>query len=238
MRNPTWTRDELIVALDFYLKHRPQIPGKASSEIAELSKTLNQMGEKILASKSDTFRNPSGVYMKLMNFRRFDPDYTGAGLERGGKDEEVVWKLFAEKPKVLSQVAQAIADFTTGPEEDALQTPVSVNQEEVDAPEGNILTQVHKVRERSAKLVKKKKEQALSREGKLACECCGFDFSSKYGELGDGFIECHHTKPVSELLPKSRTKLSDLALVCSNCHRMIHRKRPWLGIDQLKSLLR
>jgi predicted HNH restriction endonuclease len=28
---------------------------------------------------------------------------------------------------------------------------------------------------------------------------CGFDFKDKYGELGEGFAECHHTIPVSEL---------------------------------------
>jgi 5-methylcytosine-specific restriction protein A len=29
-----------------------------------------------------------------------------------------------------------------------------------------------------------------------------------------------------------------LELVCSNCHRMIHRRRPWLTIEQLRSILK
>ena len=39
-RNPPWNRDELIVTLDFYLRHTPSIPGKKSSEISELSGLL------------------------------------------------------------------------------------------------------------------------------------------------------------------------------------------------------
>lgn len=59
-----------------------------------------------------------------------------------------------------------------------------------------------------------------------------------YGEVGKDFIECHHTVPVSELTEGMKTKLSDMALVCSNCHRMLHRKRPWLRLSDLKALLR
>jgi predicted HNH restriction endonuclease len=34
------------------------------------------------------------------------------------------------------------------------------------------------------------------------------------------------------------TKLSDLSLVCSNCHRMIHKNKDhWLSIEELKDIL-
>ena len=48
--------------------------------------------------------------------------------------------------------------------------------------------------------------------------------------------ECHHTVPVSEYGSGARTQLRDLALVCANCHRMLHRRRPWLTIDELLRL--
>ncbi|MDO6522910.1 HNH endonuclease [Shimia thalassica] len=51
-------------------------------------------------------------------------------------------------------------------------------------------------------------------------------------------MECHHTVPVSEMKPGDKTKLSDLALVCANCHRMIHAKRPWLSIQELVGLIK
>jgi 5-methylcytosine-specific restriction protein A len=49
--------------------------------------------------------------MKLMNFRRLDPDYTGSGkvgLQRGGRGEELVWAEFAKDPSRLRLVAEAI----------------------------------------------------------------------------------------------------------------------------------
>ncbi|MBN8868263.1 MAG: HNH endonuclease [Solirubrobacterales bacterium] len=107
----------------------------------------------------------------------------------------------------------------------------------VDAVEGRILTRVHRTRERNRKLVEQKKETVLNREGRLKCEVCDFDFESTYGARGHGFIECHHTIPLSEVDEGSRTKLSDLALVCANCHRMIHAKSPWLTMDELTDLL-
>ena len=232
-RNPSWSRDELIVTLDFYLRHAPSIPGKTSTDIADLSDLLNRLQSKIGGDIPDKFRNINGTYMKLMNFRRFDPDYEGAGLERGGKDEEVVWNLYASKPDELRKIADTIRSFVSS--DSHIPPKEVISDEEEEGEEGQILTRTHRYRERDAKLIKRKKERFLREHGSLSCEVCGFDFGKVYGDHGDGFIECHHTKPVSELKVGAKTKLSDLALVCSNCHRMIHRKRPWLTTDGLKS---
>ena len=53
----------------------------------------------------------------------------------------------------------------------------------------------------------------------------------------DAVIECHHIKPLHTLAEAQTTRLEDLALLCSNCHRMVHARRPWLTVDDLKSLL-
>jgi 5-methylcytosine-specific restriction protein A len=71
----------------------------------------------------------------------------------------------------------------------------------------------------------------------LKCEACSFDFKATYGPRGARFIEAHHIKPVHTLVPGSKTRLEDLALFCSNCHRMVHVQRPWLTIQELKDLL-
>ena len=81
------------------------------------------------------------------------------------------------------------------------------------------------------------KEQALKKYGKLKCEVCGFDYYDSYGEIGRGFIEAHHTVPVSQLTGETLTKVEDIVLVCSNCHSMLHRKRPWLSIAKVKKIL-
>lgn len=106
-------------------------------------------------------------------------------------------------------------------------------------PEGKLKERLHLARERNAELVRRAKEEAFRLNGGLSCMCCGFDFFEKYGELGKGYIEAHHTKPVSELHEDGETtKTKDLALVCSNCHRMLHRRRPWLKMHELVNLLR
>ncbi len=105
-------------------------------------------------------------------------------------------------------------------------------------PEGKLSERMHLSRERNRELVRLAKLAAMDRDGCLKCACCGFDFHAAYGGVGKGFIEAHHTKPVSTLHEDGEeTKLEDLALVCSNCHRMLHRRRPWLGIHELSKLL-
>jgi predicted HNH restriction endonuclease len=109
--------------------------------------------------------------------------------------------------------------------------------EEAEFPEGRVLYRLHRYHERCGDLPKRAKELALKKHGRLACVVCGFDFHATYGPIGEGFIECHHTVPVSELDGGMKTKLADVVLVCSNCHRMLHRRRPWLRIEKLKSIL-
>jgi 5-methylcytosine-specific restriction protein A len=234
MKNPPWTRDEHILALDFYLKHLPVIPGKDSREIQELSQLLNSLNSFLEHEKTENFRNPSGVYMKLMNFRRFDKSYSGVGLAHGNKDEEVVWNLYAHQPQELSKIAAQIKQFASSPQVVEI-PPIPEDEEEGD--EGQVLSRVHRYRERDKTLVQKKKQRFLAEHSRLFCQCCGFDFEVTYGARGKDFIECHHTKPVSELSVGEKTRLADLVLLCSNCHRIVHRKKPWLGLDELKGIV-
>ena len=74
--------------------------------------------------------------------------------------------------------------------------------------------------------------------GKLFCSICGFDFAKRYGEYGSGFIEVHHTKPLSEDERAShQATVDELICVCSNCHRMLHHKRPAMKPDDLKKII-
>ena len=187
MKNPHWTRDEHIVALDFYLQHTPSIPDKESQEIRELSRSLNLLQQSIGGETPEKFRNENGVYMKLMNFRRFDPAYKGVGLENGSKDEEVVWNLYANDPDNLHALAKHILSFTK-PSSHQEKLP-ELNEEEIESNEGQLLSRVHRFRERDPSLVQKKKEKFLSEHGTLFCECCGFNFNEVYGAHGEGFID-------------------------------------------------
>jgi 5-methylcytosine-specific restriction protein A len=105
-------------------------------------------------------------------------------------------------------------------------------------PEGKELTRIHKSKERNSQVVIKKKEKVLRESGNLACEVCGFDFVKFYGQIGYGFAECHHIIPLSMLRDEQKTKLSDLAIVCANCHRILHKTRPLLSIQELRAIVK
>lgn len=68
------------------------------------------------------------------------------------------------------------------------------------------------------------------------CQGCGFDFEAMYGTLGKDFIEVHHTKPVSAMQGQAVVSAeTDMVVLCSNCHRMVHRRRgnP-ISVDDLR----
>lgn len=104
-------------------------------------------------------------------------------------------------------------------------------------PEGKAFQKKHLARERSIKLVKLAKTAFKQLHGALFCEVCGFNFEETYGVAGADFIEAHHIVAVSDLKENATTRVEDLAMVCSNCHRILHRKRPWPNIAQLKRAL-
>jgi 5-methylcytosine-specific restriction protein A len=173
--------------------------------------------------------------MKLSNFLRFDPSYKGAGLKRGSHLEEEVWNTFSSDLDRLKVTAAAIRGALDSGESVIAETRDS---EEAEAPEGRLMTRIHQVRERNSALVQKKKQDVLKRTGRLACEVCEFDFQQTYGEHGNGFAECHHTKPISKLVPVEKTRTGDSALVCANCHRMLHRGGEWPSVSELKLILK
>jgi hypothetical protein len=100
---------------------------------------------------------------------------------------------------------------------------LTINDVDNSATEGGQKLVEHYRRERSRRLIEWKKAEYQRKHGHLSCEICGFNFKGAYGALGDGYCEVHHTKPLSARVRAGRTKLSELAVVCSNCHRIIHR---------------
>lgn len=232
-RNPPWNRDELILALDLYMRRRhPSVPGPKDPDVIDLSEVLNRMARlDVGADQQGDFRNPNGVSMKLGNYLRFDDSYDGEGLKAGNRLEGEVWKEYASDLPKLQRTAAAIR---TGIDDDVARQPAIPEGEENEYPEGRILYRLHRARERNAKVVNEAKSKRLKATGALRCDVCSFDFSSTYGERGGGYIEAHHKVPVSELERGAKTKVADLALVCANCHRMLHRK-PATTVEALAS---
>ena len=201
-----------------------------------LSELLNKLPIHSERLDFGKFRNPRGVYMKLCRILRFDPEYKCVGPAPGGKLEKEIWNECAGDQAMLRTVAGAIRSAMVPQTEWAL-TAEEVSLDE-EASKGTILTRLHRIKERNQKLVRAKKKKTLDRYGCLICKVCAFDFTRQYGHIGYGFIECHHTVPIPRLAGGVKTRLSDLALVCANCHRMLHRGPRWLSIDVLRTLLK
>lgn len=103
-----------------------------------------------------------------------------------------------------------------------------------DFEEGKKTLKMHQARERSRELRAAKIREAGDF---VRCEVCRFDFAIQYPGVGDGFIEVHHRAPLAERAPEGgTTKLEDLALVCANCHRMLHRSEV-ISIDDLRAIV-
>jgi 5-methylcytosine-specific restriction enzyme A len=229
-----WRRDELILALDLYFRPHPAAPSPMMPEVRDLSLLLKGAALHPPEGRPTNFRSVASVVMKLMNFRSIDPDYRGKGLAAVGRDDRDVWNEFARDPRKLHVVAAAILKMVR-----STTNWIDDNEDpDTEGSEGRLLSRLHRIRERNGKIVLAKKLTTLKAKGNLDCEVCGFSFARTYGSRGVDYIECHHRTPLSELTPGKKTRLDDLALLCANCHRMIHSNRPWLTVEELHRIVR
>ncbi|MFR3912849.1 MAG: HNH endonuclease, partial [Clostridium paraputrificum] len=98
----------------------------------------------------------------------------------------------------------------------------------VELEEGEAYKKYIRIKERNKKVRKLKIEEFISKNGRVFCEVCGID------ELV--VLDVHHEKiKVSNMKEKHKTSLSDLRILCSNCHRKLHGYD--LTFSELKKLL-
>lgn len=240
MKNPRWHRDELILTLNLYNELDSKFFLKNNIKVIELSKILNKLPIYSEEERKLNFRNPSGVAMKLSNFMAIDPENENRGLSSYSKLDKEIFNQFYNNKDVLKQISNLI--ISSVEEKEVIHKLYKVEDDIDDYVrenfEGEVLYKLHKVRERDAELIKNKKRHVLEKIGKLECEVCNFNFYEKYGEIGYGFIECHHLKPLSTYESRQKTTIKDLAIVCANCHRMLHRNIDDMSIEKLKGLLK
>jgi 5-methylcytosine-specific restriction protein A len=73
------------------------------------------------------------------------------------------------------------------------------------------------------------------------CQACGFDPVKAHGEAGLSCIEAHHLYALSKLKSDEERVYDfqrDFAVLCSNCHRMIHRMDDPSDITAFKAFLK
>jgi 5-methylcytosine-specific restriction protein A len=199
-RNPPWERDELILALDLYV--RDGLVDDTDPRVIELSELLNRLPLHPLHPDPGRFRNPNGVHLKLANFAALDPAYPGTGMQHGGQLDRAVWDEFHHDHGRLATLASAIRAEAAAQQA----VPLAPEDGEDEAEEGRILFRRHRVRERDPRFAKRKKQAVRDQTGRLACEVCAFDFEVVYGSHGAGYIEA--TTPSRSRRPLTRERRS------------------------------
>ncbi len=122
------------------------------------------------------------------------------------------------------------------------QEKIQIYDENLLIEEGTRVTRNTQMYERSRRLHDIAIEH-YTVNGHLECTACKFDFYVYYGETGRGYIEIHHQKPIFQYGDQDSTMfieqaLQNVAPVCSNCHRMIHRKKNLpLTLEELKFII-
>lgn len=99
--------------------------------------------------------------------------------------------------------------------------------------EGNQRLVLHLQRERNRSIVRQKKRSVSS----LDCEVCGFSFAEAYGDAARDYCEVHHLVPLSDVEYITTTRMADLAVLCANCHRVVHLRNPPYTLDEVKTML-
>lgn len=234
-RGPTWERDELILACDLVYRNGWKGLDHAHDRVIELSELLQKLPIHPMQVRGPKFRNSNGVARKTYDLATRHPDYRGTPTKGGAGDLVVLQEFLADGPRMSAIAAAIRAGVQSGKLLDDLENIPDVDDLDGEAIEGRLLERRHFARERDRRLRQKKIAEHLELNPNLLCFTCGFDFHAAYGAHGQGYIECHHVVPL-HASGETRTRLSDLVLICANCHRMIHRRDPWLTPDELLDL--
>jgi len=233
-RNPNWAWDELVLACDIVMQNGGRQLPADNPQVIELSELLQRMTLHPREARRADFRNANGVGRKTADIATALPGYTGRPTNGGRRDKDVIARFIAE-PDVMHSWAESIrASAAQGEPTDF---PRDAGYENESEMEGRYLLRWHAYRERNSALRRKKINSVLAQGRTLCCESCDFDFSQIYGERGYGYIECHHVEPL-HVGGEGPRNIRDLALLCSNCHRMIHAKPPWPTPAQLRDVIR
>jgi len=155
---------------------------------------------------------------------------------------EINWTPYASGMQIREDVAKELEKGWANFLMERGELPIIDDESEIDdnnqtdfniikTMEGEEYVREAKFRYRNKKLIKERKSKSDYR-----CEVCGIKFSDIYGEIGKNYILAHHINPIGERTRASETKLEDIALLCDNCHRMIHRTKPPMSINKLRNI--
>lgn len=235
----TYSENDLIIPTLTYLLFNKKNGLKTSQLIALLSDELEISGHdaEILNGRSDTYF--SQKVRNLVSHRTLENKRL-ATYERVERDG--LHKITDQGEKYL---LENLNNFTfiidNNFSEEQRKDVIEKDYSNLIIEEGFTIFSQVKTKQRSRKLIVIAKEY-YSQNGKLFCSACNFNFEDFYGEIGKEFIEIHHLDPIfareDNFEQSINEALSKVIPMCSNCHRMIHRKKDQiLSIPSLQELI-
>jgi len=227
-----WTRPELALVVEALHEGSWSWLRASGSKAQELSALLRNPLVYPEGPADPKFRSVNAIQRKGENLRTNRQGYKGQETHGGALDLEILADYETDPVTVLLE-AVAARELFTGASTYLLPT---TEDDEVAVNEGKLQMRQHLGRERSRGLRARKIKSVTDAGEPIICQVCNFDFADVYGSRGDGYIEVHHVRPLHDSGPVLTT-LADLALVCANCHRMIHRT-PWVSPSALKASIR
>ena len=217
MANASFTRDEVILALDVLYGNGGIAPQAESPEILRLSELLHQLPIHPVSTRKKDFRTPTGVQAQINRYQHRYANMVGNMFYE--VDAE-----FENRHEELHAIAEAIQRNVSAFEETIFGDPLEGDS----FPEGMLLGHLHRVVE---------KRDSAKQTPKKCCDICQIDTADIYPGC-PSLMEMHLTIPITELDGKRRYKESDFITVCPNCHAALHRRRPWLTKENCGELLR
>lgn len=206
--------------------------GKSKDMIKKQAKFLRSiLGENGIADFSDPLDLKLDFISKKTTARRL-----GEAYEAGN-----IISKFYSRDKIpnnnllIKDLRELLRIYFTLFEKVSLEQNIESFEEKEEWFEDLTQYRIHKVTERNQSLSK----QVKKLQG-YVCKACNFNFEDRYGEIGKEFIEAHHNVPISSL-NKAKIQLDpikDFTVLCSNCHRMIHKIKPTPTLEEFKKILK
>ncbi len=230
-----WSRNEVILACAILVDNNWSAIPATDDRIVALSELLQRSPEHPVENRGDKFRNVNGVARKIADLQTHHPHYHGVPTHGSKIDLEVLAAFINDSAGMIRLARRIREEIEHGRLTTALIAEIAEDPD-MAAAEGTILMASHIRRDRDPKLRRAKIARAKANGGQLACEVCGLSFEDVYGERGRDYIEVHHVTPL-HVSGATTTRMSDLALICANCHRMIHRGTQWLTPTELRDIV-
>ena len=221
MASASFTRDEVILALDVLYSSENGRVTADSHEIKELSLLLNRLPIHPLENRRADFRSPTGITAQLMRFRLSCLSGIN-GQNVGGVFFRVAFE-YEDRVNELHSIAKAIRK-----NREVFVSLFGSPLEDNGFPEGILLGHLHNIIEQrdGAKL-------ALNDH----CEVCNSRPALCYRNAGQ--LLQNHLVVAPILMDYSRKyRANSFLTVCPTCHAALHRYRPWLTKENCGDVLR